>query len=74
MAQSEGLHAHFDVGDVANFSVLGLDGSEYVDFLSGNLRRQQVAPVRFDAELDRIHVNIQATRISMYSRLDGDGN
>ena len=58
---SEGLHTYFKVGDVTNISVLGLDGSEYVDLLRDNLRCQQVGPVRFDGELGGIYVNNQAT-------------
>lgn len=58
---SEGLHTYFKVGDVSNISVFGLDGSEYVDLLHDNLRRQQIGPVRFDGELGRIYVNNQAT-------------
>jgi D-hexose-6-phosphate mutarotase len=61
MVLSEGLHTYFKVGDVTNISVLGLDGSEYVDLLRDNLRCQQVGPVRFDGELGRIYVNNQAT-------------
>lgn len=58
---SEGLHTYFKVVDVTKISVLGLDGSEYVDLLRDNLRCQQVGPVRFDGELGRIYINNQAT-------------
>lgn len=61
MVLSEGLHTYFKVGEVTSISVLGLDGSEYVDLLCGNLLRQQLGPVRFDGELGRIYVNNQAT-------------
>lgn len=61
MSLSEGLHTYFKVGDVTKVSVLGLEGAEYLDLLSDNLRRQQNGPVRFDGELGRIYVNNQAT-------------
>lgn len=58
---TEGLHTYFNVGDVTNISVHGLEGSEYVDLLRGNLRCQQEGPVKFGGELGRIYVNNQAT-------------
>ena len=46
---------------VTKVSVLGLEGAEYLDLLSNNLRRQQNSPVKFDGELGRIYVDNQAT-------------
>jgi D-hexose-6-phosphate mutarotase len=60
---SEGLHTYFKVGDITIISVLGLDGSEYVDLLCDNMRCKQVGPVRFEGELGRIYVGNQATCI-----------
>jgi glucose-6-phosphate 1-epimerase len=60
---SEGLHTYFKVSDITNISVLGLDGSEYVDLLSNNMRLLQAGPIRFDGELGRIYMNNQATCI-----------
>lgn len=63
MVLSEGLHTYFKVGDITKISVLGLEGSEYVDLLCDNLRCKQVGPVRFEGELGRIYVGNQATCI-----------
>jgi D-hexose-6-phosphate mutarotase len=57
---SEGLHTYFKVGHVNRVSVLGLEGSEYVDLIRDNLRCQQVGPVKFDGELGRIYVSNQS--------------
>ena len=58
---SEGLHTYFQISDIANISVLGLDGCEYVDLISDNIRRKQVGVITFDGELGRIYVNTKAT-------------
>ena len=58
---SEGLHTYFQISDIANISVLGLDGCEYVDLISDNIRRKQVGAIKFDGELGRIYVNTKAT-------------
>lgn len=61
MVLSEGLHTYFKVGDVTKISVLGLEGAEYLDLLSDNLRRLQSGPVSFDGELGRLYVNNRST-------------
>ena len=61
MVLREGFHTYFKVGDVTKIRVLGLEGAEYLDLLSDNLRRQQNGPVRFDGELGRIYLNNQGT-------------
>jgi glucose-6-phosphate 1-epimerase len=58
---SEGLHTYFHISDIANISVLGLDGCEYVDLISDNIQRKQVGAIRFDGELGRIYVNTNGT-------------
>lgn len=58
---TEGLHTYFQVSDIANIRVLGLDGCEYVDLTSENIRRRQAGSVMFDGELGRIYVNTRAT-------------
>jgi glucose-6-phosphate 1-epimerase len=57
---SEGLHTYFKVGDIASISVLGLDGSDYVDLLSKNLLCQQHGSIKFNGEVGRIYVNTRA--------------
>lgn len=58
---TEGLHTYFQISDIANISVLGLDGCEYVDLISDNIQRKQVGAIRFDGELGRIYVNTNGT-------------
>jgi len=56
----EALHTYFQVGDIETIRVLGLDGAEFVDKVSGGRRMRQEGAVRFHQEVDRVYVN-QAT-------------
>lgn len=58
---TEGLHTYFQISDIVNIRVLGLDGCEYVDLVSDNIRRRQAGAVEFDSELGRIYVNTKTT-------------
>jgi glucose-6-phosphate 1-epimerase len=53
----EALHTYFQVGDVAQVQVLGLEDGEYLDKVDGFRRKTQCGPVSFDGEVDRVYVN-----------------
>jgi D-hexose-6-phosphate mutarotase len=65
----EALHTYFQIGDIAEVKVLGLEGCEYVDKVGGVNRRSQVGAVGFDGEVDRVYVNTEATCVIEDSRL-----
>jgi D-hexose-6-phosphate mutarotase len=54
---SEALHTYFQVGDVREIAVNGLDGCEYLDKVDGYKRKQQAGPVTFSGELDRVYLD-----------------
>ena len=54
---TEALHAYFNVGDIRNIHIDGLDGCEYIDLIDGNMRKKQEGPVRFSAETGRVYLN-----------------
>jgi D-hexose-6-phosphate mutarotase len=58
---TEGLHTYFQISDIANIRVLGLEGNDYVDLVNKNEVRKQQDAIRFDGELGRIFLNNQAT-------------
>lgn len=60
---TEGFHTYFQVSDVANIKVIGLDGCEYLDLTNNNARRWQQGDVKFEGELGRIYLNTKATCI-----------
>ena len=52
------LHTYFSVTDIANVSVGGLKGTDYVDSLKGGERFEERGDkVTFDREVDRIYLN-----------------
>lgn len=56
----EALHAYFQIGDIADIRITGLEGCEYLDKAGGaGLRRRQDGPVTFSAETDRIYLNTE---------------
>jgi D-hexose-6-phosphate mutarotase len=55
----EALHTYFQIGDIADTRVHGLDGVEYLDKVAGSTRARQHGPVTFAGETDRVYVNTE---------------
>lgn len=58
---TEGLHTYFQVSDIANIRVLGLEGSNYIDLVNQNESHTQHNAITFNGELGRIFLNNQST-------------
>ena len=58
---TEGLHTYFQISDIADIRVLGLDGNEYIDIVNQNKRSTQQGPIKFNGEFGRIFLNNKAT-------------
>lgn len=57
----EALHTYFQVGDIHNVQVRGLENTEYYDKADGLRRkRQDDQPIRFVAETDRAYLDTAA--------------
>lgn len=54
---TEGLHTYFNVSDVGNVFVQGLDGCAYVDLTDDDRRHSQSGPITFNGEVGRIFVD-----------------
>lgn len=54
---TEGLHTYFNVSDVGNVFVRGLDGCAYVDLTDDDRRCGQLGPITFNGEVGRIFVD-----------------
>jgi len=52
----EAFHTYFQVGDVRQARIEGLDGCEYIDKVDGAKLKQQLGAVGIDAETDRIYL------------------
>lgn len=51
------LHTYFQVGDIDQVQVTGLDGQDYLDQLDNHQRLQQNGPIRVEREVDRIYLD-----------------
>ena len=56
----QALHTYFEVGDVRQVRIEGLDGCPYLDKVDGGQRRVQDGPVTIDREVDRIYLDSTA--------------
>ncbi len=55
------LHSYFNVSDIQNVSVLGLENRTYLDQLDNMESKVQEGPVIFNAELDNIYYDTRDT-------------
>jgi glucose-6-phosphate 1-epimerase len=57
----EALHTYFHISDVAQMSIRGLEGCDYMDKAGGasDLRKQQ-GPIVIEREVDRVYLNTTA--------------
>ena len=54
------LHSYFNISDIDAISIRGLEGAEYLDQLENMQRKEQVGPIQFTEETDRIYVETGA--------------
>ncbi len=57
------LHTYLSVGDIAQTTVLGLDGTSYADTIDHDQIKPQHGDVRFDREVDRVYQSSAAVRV-----------
>ena len=60
---SQALHSYFQVGDISQVRVLGLDGTDYLDKVDGAARKTQAGPVTIDGEVDRIYTGVTGEQV-----------
>ncbi len=65
----EALHTYFQVGDIADVRVTGLEGCEYLDKVEGFARRREVGAIAFAGETDRVYVDTEAECVIEDARL-----
>ncbi len=53
----QALHTYFNVGDVSNVLLHGLDDTNYLDKLEGFVSKHQHGPVTINKEVDRVYLN-----------------
>ena len=58
---SQALHTYFNVGNVSNVLLHGLDDTRYLDKLDGFKRKNQHGPLKIKEEVDRIFLDTTST-------------
>jgi len=53
----EALHTYFNVGDIRNTRLVGLNGKAYLDKPDGFRRKTQNGDISFKNEVDRVYIN-----------------
>lgn len=57
---SEALHTYFQISDVGNMTITGLDGCEYLDKVQDFARQTQQGGIVIESEVDRVYVNTES--------------
>lgn len=57
---TEALHTYFSVSDISQVKIAGLNESQYVDLIDGNLLKTQSDTINFSEETGRIFLNNKA--------------
>jgi glucose-6-phosphate 1-epimerase len=53
----EAFHTYFNVSDIKNTNITGLENLVYSDKVKNYLRNVQHGPLKFDGEFDRVYLN-----------------
>ncbi|MBI5937922.1 MAG: D-hexose-6-phosphate mutarotase [Betaproteobacteria bacterium] len=59
-AIGEALHTYFEIGDIAEIKLHGLDGCEYLDKVANFARKRQDGAIVFAGETDRVYLDTEA--------------
>lgn len=57
---TEALHTYFEIGDIGEIKIHGLEDTEYLDKVDEGQRKIQHGPVTLTSEVDRIYVDTRA--------------
>ncbi len=57
---TEALHTYFEVEDVRQVKVLGLENTDYLDKVEGGKRKQQAGAITIASEVDRVYLDTTA--------------
>lgn len=57
---SEALHTYFQVGDIRQTGVTGLDGVQYLDKVDGGKEKSQSGNITFVGETDSVYLNTES--------------
>lgn len=58
MSITQALHTYFNVGDITQVNVTGLENKTYLDKVDNFLEKEQTGPITVHGEVDRIYQNV----------------
>ena len=58
---TEALHTYFEVSDIRDITITGLEGCNYIDKVAQGARKLQSDVIRFSAETDRVYLDTTET-------------
>lgn len=65
----EALHTYFQIGDIGEILIGGLDGTTYIDKVDGGARKNQQGAVTCNGEVDRVYLDTATTCVISDTRL-----
>lgn len=60
---TQALHTYFTVGDINQVTVLGLEGTEYLDKVDSGVKKPQSGAIAIDSEVDRIYLGVSPEQV-----------
>ncbi len=67
---SQALHTYFNIGDISDIEITGLEDKAYLDKTDGMQQKQQQGVIRFAGEVDRVYLDTADTCTINDSNLD----
>ncbi|TCV86338.1 D-hexose-6-phosphate mutarotase [Sulfurirhabdus autotrophica] len=56
----EALHTYFNISDVADMAILGLEKTDYLDKVADFASKHQEGAIQIESEVDRVYLNTEA--------------
>jgi len=60
---TQAFHTYFNIGDIGQTKVLGLEGCQYIDKVDNSMQKQQTGAVMINSEVDRIYLDVKNLQI-----------
>ncbi len=60
---TQAFHTYFNIGDIGQTKVLGLEGCQYIDKVDNSMQKQQTGAVMINSEVDRIYLDVKNLQV-----------
>lgn len=62
-AITQAFHTYFNIGDIGQTKVLGLEGCQYIDKVENSVQKQQTGAIMINSEVDRIYLDVKNLQV-----------